>query len=935
MDGKSRVLIGLVAALLGLGACFSAAVLAAEAKNPGLIGIQYGSEDFEDAEQLVRLDGLDQQWGQADGFGKQWAAKWQGFIIAPVTGQVEFILQTDQEAELRIADQLVVESKRGSRSGTMTMTKGQQYPVVLTYVKEGSQYDCYLKVQWSWAGQQPTVISADNLAYAAQAASELEKVVGAAEDEDEESDSPTDMEEDNDDDDHYEAMGLAPGVRLPDSDVVTLWLFDETDYPHTTITDASEYAGADLCLMDGGHLVKGKFGNALQVTGSDYAVSYAGFIGKLPEQELRERDGTPSGLWGPTEGPEALLNALARQSWTIEFWLNLPSAPTAVTIIDMGQAYDPGLSLRFDAKGFELADHYAGIRATCAITLSIGKWHHLAFTCDGRTVTCFVDGVQKATAAVSSIPRQPLPDLQKPENREHEDRGFKGMTAEQRRRNRFNVALGMDRHGRRSAKCMIDEMRISRVVQYKGRFKPHSFSRNYGPNARRPSVANGPALLFDPRPVSIPLDFGSRKYVFIDDAILETKTNAVITMNHPYDKQPIVTDFKIRKSAWRPSVFDVDGQIFMPIPEGYGSEEGYTFLAVSSDGLHFTMKGRIIPDTSFYGAFFKDLNPAVPASEKYKVNAFVANRGMYFYVSGDGINWRRNETIQLPLRSGGEGECFWDDQRGRYASYIKRDSSFDDPECTDVDGRVAVGFWTNQCLKPWPFHHLRTPYFEGYPFPSVTCEGPISFDITEAGEVYRTRAIKYPWAPDVYLAFIWRYPGNDGPRHIDLGVSRNGQDWSFFGTNWYIPPGSGEEELAIYGLIRRGNEIWQYVDEGGAHGGDAERTYYRYKQRLDGFVSLDAGDEIATATTLPLKFRGDRLTLNTKASGWIKVAVADENGKPIRGFGFDDCNPIKGDFIDRTVTWKSGRTLGALRGKTVRLKFQMQNAKLFALQFTD
>jgi hypothetical protein len=69
----------------------------------------------------------------------------------------------------------------------------------------------------------------------------------------------------------------------------------------------------------------------------------------------------------------------------------------------------------------------------------------------------------------------------------------------------------------------------------------------------------------------------------------------------------------------------------------------------------------------------------------------------------------------------------------------------------------------------------------------------------------------------------------------------------------------------MYGLIRCGNEIWQYVDEGGAHVGDAQRIYYRYKQRLD-------------------------------------------------GFGFDDCDPIKGDFIDKTVTRKSGKGVKALKG---------------------
>jgi len=904
---------------------------AEESSKPGLIGVQYGDEDFEDAEGLVRLSGLDQNWGPNDGFGKQWAGKWDGFIIGPATGDVKFTLETDQQAKVEIDDRMHLNSKGGLSTGTMKMTKGRKYPIILTYIKQGSLYDCYLRIQWNWENETPSTISGESLVHSEQMQARLIKIVGQSED--------NEQDEDNDDDedekDDNEKIELIKGVVLPDSDIVGLWLFDESDYPHTTLTDASEYEKADLCLMDGGKMVKGRFGNALKVTGSDYAVCYAGFEGKVPEEELREEDGTPSGLWGPTEGPKALLNSLAGNKWTIELWLRLSSITDELTIIDMGQAYEPGFSLKLQGTTFELKNHYAGIKALCPSRLTAGKWHHIAFTCNDTKLWCHLDGSGQVKPVVSPISSRPIPAIQRPQDREHEHRGFNNMNYEQRRQNRFNFAIGSDRHGGGVMKGTVDEMRVSRIPQYTADFKPESFSGNYGPDAPETAVATGPPLLFNPEPVSIPLSFGARKYLFINDAIIETKSNMKITMNRPYNKQPIIKDFKIRKSSWRPSVFDVDGRIFMAMPEGYSSEEGHTFLATSKDGLNFTMKGRIMPEVPYYGAFFKDLNPDVPSSQKYKVNAFVSNRGMYFYTSPDGINWRRNETIQLPLRSGGEGECFWDDQRGRYASYIKRDSSFDDPECTEVDGRVAIGFWTNEILKPWPFHHLDTPYFEGYPFPSVTCEGPISFDITEASEVYRTRAIKYPWAADVYLAFIWRYPGDDGPRHIDLGVSRDGENWSFFGTNWYIPLGSGEEELSMYGLIRRGDEIWQYVDEGGAHGGDADRMYYRYTQRLDGFVSLDAGSKIGNATTLPLKFKGTRLLLNINAAGSAKVAITDKDGKEIAGFGLADCDEIKCDSTEKIISWNGKSSVGALAGKTVRLKFQMLNAKLFAFEFAE
>lgn len=64
-----------------------------------------------------------------------------------------------------------------------------------------------------------------------------------------------------------------------------------------------------------------------------------------------------------------------------------------------------------------------------------------------------------------------------------------------------------------------------------------------------------------------------------------------------------------------------------------------------------------------------------------------------------------------------------------------------------------------------------------------------------------------------------------------------------------------------------------------------------------------------------------------------KVAITDENSKAIPGFDFDDCDVIKGDFIDKTVAWKSGKGIKALQGKAVRLKFKMQNAKFYTFEF--
>ena len=58
-------------------------------------------------------------------------------------------------------------------------------------------------------------------------------------------------------------------------------------------------------------------------------------------------------------------------------------------------------------------------------------------------------------------------------------------------------------------------------------------------------------------------------------------------------------------------MYDVDGVVYLAMPEGYGSETGHTYLATSTAGLNFSMQDAIITETPLYGAFFKDLNPNI------------------------------------------------------------------------------------------------------------------------------------------------------------------------------------------------------------------------------------------------------------------------------------------------------------------------------------
>ena len=171
-----------------------------------------------------------------------------------------------------------------------------------------------------------------------------------------------------------------------DEHTVGLWLFDEADYPYTTLTDAGQYE-YDLRLMKGGQLVPGKFGNCLKLTpGLDYAVSYAAWKGAVGFNRMREMSGRPgSGLFGPTIAPEEIARAFTQRDFTCEFWLLLMSNPIQdVVLVDLGDKLEPGftITLKTGAKGFVIENAYGGFKAECPTILQQiwGRaWHHIAF----------------------------------------------------------------------------------------------------------------------------------------------------------------------------------------------------------------------------------------------------------------------------------------------------------------------------------------------------------------------------------------------------------------------------------------------------------------------------------------------------------------------------------------------------------------------------
>ena len=130
------------------------------------------------------------------------------------------------------------------------------------------------------------------------------------------------------------------------------------------------------------------------------------------------------------------------------------------------------------------------------------------------------------------------------------------------------------------------------------------------------------------------------------------------------------------------------------------------------------------------------------------------------------------------------------------------------------------------------------------------------------------------------------------------------------------------------------DEIWIYYTGQTLSQGTVASGIGLAKLRLDGFVSLDAGEAEGTMTTRLLILEGEHLVINAQArEGSVAVEVLDCESHPITGLSLSDCDTFSGDNVRHTVTWQGKSDLSLLQGQPVRLRFYLKKAKLYSFVF--
>ena len=168
----------------------------------------------------------------------------------------------------------------------------------------------------------------------------------------------------------------------------------------------------------------------------------------------------------------------------------------------------------------------------------------------------------------------------------------------------------------------------------------------------------------------------------------------------------------------------------------------------------------------------------------------------------------------------------------------------------------------------------------------------------------------------------------------ELITSRDGETWERYQEPFLDrnkQPDTWDHAMSWVGAcVTVGDQ--EYIYYGGYSKGHkpGDRELGVAKLRKNGFVSRDtvSGKGKLQTPLVVLDVKDPELKINAKVKGKIRLRILDKEGKPIRGFNWSDCLPIKGDSVVHEVKFKK-RKLSELSGQELYMEFSLCKAQLY------
>ncbi|MDP7130278.1 MAG: hypothetical protein QF437_07310 [Planctomycetota bacterium] len=102
--------------------------------------------------------------------------------------------------------------------------------------------------------------------------------------------------------------------------------------------------------------------------------------------------------------------------------------------------------------------------------------------------------------------------------------------------------------------------------------------------------------------------------------------------------------------------------------------------------------------------------------------------------------------------------------------------------------------------------------------------------------------------------------------------------------------------------------------------------------RLDGFCSMQAGEDEGSFISRKESFQVPRVTINARASngGNVVAEILDGANSVIEGFAREDCIPFRGDSVRHVLQWKKKEFSKDHLEKVKKLRFYLRRADLYS-----
>ena len=323
--------------------------------------------------------------------------------------------------------------------------------------------------------------------------------------------------------------------------------------------------------------------------------------------------------------------------------------------------------------------------------------------------------------------------------------------------------------------------------------------------------------------------------------------------------------------------------------------------------------------------------------------------GVYFAFSPDGVHWQEDPRPGFTMLGGFSDTfgCLYDHRNKRYIAHVKPITyelgRYDQHNWIAGEGYFGLenGEWKKiKCKRLRAVTVSRD--FLNWSKPEYIL--PLGAEEPEADQVYDTAIFPYE---SIYLGLADIYhPNVTGTIDSRLIWSPDGLDWRWaFDKTPVIPAGRdlcdwdcGGNIVANGSPVRMGDELWFYYGAScWRHPGGKIKRFRPARGtsciglatiRVDGFVSLDCGARLGKALTAPVRLKHDGLCVNANAEGGELRCRLLRRGRPIPGFDFKSCAPLRHDSVRHALRFEGGPIPHSKA--PIRIEFALKNASLYS-----